>query len=320
MTLTDYYENFIEDMTVGSRVNKKGFNKGKPMVKGYINSHKTTIVNLKNYQDVLNKGKGLVFDDITIEWHRKFVRMLQEEKKALNTIGAQIKNIKTFLKYTYGKNLHNNTIYLNDDFIAFKELTDNIYLTEKELDSIYQLDLSYNNRLDSLRDLFILACYTGLRYSDFSKLKKTDFEEKDGSYILNIRTQKTDKDVSIPLKRIVVDIMNKYHWNLPSAISNQKMNEYLKEIGKLSKINTPVELSKTYNNEKIGIIKPKYEFITCHTARRTLATNMYLNNFEESDIMSITGHTDVKVFRNYIKANSIKKAQKMLATRRDYFE
>jgi integrase len=318
-SLIDFYTDFIDDMKKGKRVNKRGNFKGRSMVDGYIKSHGTTITNLKNYQRLYNKDKALRFDDITMEWYYKFVEMLEDENKALNTIGGQIKNIKTFLRYTNGKKLHNNTIYSNEDFIAFKEETDHIFLTEEEINSIYQLDLHDNIRLDSVRDLFIIACYTGLRYSDFSKIKSTDFQKTSNSYILNKRTQKTDKIVSIPLKRIVVEIMKKYDWNLPPAISNQKMNEYLKEIGQLAKISEPVEIVKTYKNQKTGTQKPKYELISCHTARRTLATNMYLNNFEESDIMSITGHTDIRVFRNYIKANSLQKAHKMIVTRSDYF-
>lgn len=319
MTLIDFYENFVEDMKNGIRVNKKGVNNGRTMVSGYLKSHRTTIANIKNFQIVYNNGKAFSIDDINLDWYREFVKMLRDENKALNTIGAQVKNIKTFLKYSYSKGLHTNTIYLNEDFIAMREDNNHIYLTEDELNKIYEVDLSDKPRLNSVRDLFILACYTGLRYSDFSKLKKTDFV-KDGSYyILNVKTQKTRKDVSIPLKRCVIEIMNKYDWSLPTAISNQKMNDYLKEIGKLADIKSEFEMSKTYKNEKFGVIKPKYEFITCHTARRSLATNMYLNGFAESDIMSITGHKDPKVFRNYIKADSLQKAKKMLKNRSDYF-
>ena len=318
-SLLDYYTDFIEDMQKGKRVNKKGSAQGRTMVQGYIKSHGTTINNIRHYQKLYNKDKALKFDDITMDWYYQFVQMLKENNKAINTIGSQIKNIKTFLKHTYDKKLHQNIVYLNPDFITFKEETDHIYLTEIELDKIYTLNLLDNRRLENVRDLFILACNTGLRYSDFSKLKKSDFTPHKDFYILNVTTQKTSTKISIPLKKIVIEIMQKYNWQLPTAISNQKMNEYLKEIGKLAGIDDDVELSKTYNNQRIGNIKPKFEFITCHTARRSLATNMYLSGFDESEIMSITGHKDVKVFRNYIKADSLKKAEKMLVQKSAYF-
>lgn len=320
-TMLGYYEEFINDMRTGKRKNRKGAYKGKNMADSYIKSHGTTISNLKNYQKIYNHGKEIKFDDITLDWYHSFVQMLQDEGKAFNTIGCQIKNLKSFLRTTYSKDIHRNTIYLNEDFIAMREETDSIYLTEVELQKIYKLNLRSNLRLDSIRDLFVLACYTGLRYSDFSDLKPTDVVKVKSDYILTVKTQKTGKTVSIPLKKCVVEILKKYKWNFPKAISNQKMNVYLKEIGKLAKINTKVELSKTYNNQSKSIIKPKCEFIGCHTARRTFATNMYLSGlFEEADIMSMTGHKDTRVFRAYIKADSLQKAKKMLIQKSNYFK
>jgi integrase len=318
-SLIGYYEEFIDDMKSGKRINRKGAHRGMSMTTGYIKSHGTTVTNLKNYQKLHNARKELKFEDITLEWYHTFVQMLKQQNKAFNTIGSQIKNVKNFLKYSYGKGWHKNTIYTHEDFIVLREETDHIYLTETELVKIYKLNLSGNKRLENVRNLFVLACNTGLRYSDLSNLKPTDVVKDDSGYILNVKTQKTSKLVSIPLKKCVVEILHKYNWNLPKPISNQKMNSYLKEIGEKAGINQDVELSKTYNNKSTGVTKPKYSFISSHTARRTLATNMYLNGFEESDIMSITGHKDVKIFKLYLKAESLHRAQKMLKSRSDYF-
>lgn len=318
-TLIGYYEEYVDDMKSGKRINRK--NNGRKMADSYIKSHGTTITNIKNYEKEKNKEKNLRFEDITLDWYTEFVQMLEDEGKAFNTIGCQIKNFKNFLKYSHDKGFHTNKIFTDDNFIVMREETDNIYLTEDELKRIIKLNLSKDSQLDNVRDLFILACYTGLRYSDFSTLKSTDIIQEKLNYILEKKyTQKTGTKVSIPLKKCVVDIYKKYNWNLPKALSNQKMNVYLKDIGKLAKINNDVELTKTYNNKRIGVTKPKYEFIGCHTARRTLATNMYLADFSDNEIMSITGHKNSRDFRNYIKADSLDKAKKMLKNRSAYFK
>ncbi len=319
-TLLEWYQLFINEMKLGKRKNRKGAHKGKNMADSYIKSHGTTLSNIKIFQHKCRRGKELKFDDINLEWYHEFVQKLHDDGKAFNTVGCQIKNLKSFLKYAYDKGLHTNTIFRNEDFIAMREETDSIYLTEDELDKIYKLDLKDKPRYDQVRDLFILACYTALRYSDFSQLKSSDVVKYKSDYILNVKTKKTGKDVSIPLKKCAVNIMKKYNWNLPKALSNQKMNVYLKEIGKWAEINNDVTLSKTYNNETKQVVKPKYEFIGTHTARRTMATNMYLNEFKDSDIMSITGHKDVRVFRNYIKAESLLKAKTMFLNKSKYFK
>lgn len=319
-TMIEYYEEFVSDIKNQRRINLKGLYRGKPMSKDYGKTHATTITHLKKYQLLHNDNKVLKFEDITLEWYSLFVEMLQKGDKAFNTIGCHIKNIKNFLRFTYGRNLHTNTIYQHPHFMTLKEHTDNIYLDETELESIYSLDLTNNTRLEIVRDLFLIGCYTSLRYSDFRNIKSTDVIHDDSGDMLEIKIKKTGKTVLIPLMINAVEIMKKYDWNLPKAISNQKFNVYIKEIGKMAGIEEECTLSKTYNNKQKQITKPKYQLISSHTARRSFLTNMYLYGFNEYDIMTISGHANVVDFRIYIKADSLQKARKLLTgDNKDYF-
>lgn len=319
-TMIEHYEEFVSDIKNGRRINLKGLYRGKPMSKDYSKTHSTTISQLKKYQSLYNRNKTLKFEDITLDWYHSFIEMLQKQTKAFNTIGLHIKNIKNFLRFTYGKDLHTNTIYLHPHFMTFKEETDNIYLDEDELEKIYRLKLNDNPRLDTVRDLFLIGCYTSLRYSDFSGIKSTDVIIDESGYILKIKTKKTGKVVLIPLMKNAIEIMQKYNWNLPKAISNQKFNVYIKDVGKMAGITKEHTLSKTYNNKGVQITKPRYLFISSHTARRSCLTNMYLYGFNEYDIMTLSGHTNVVSFRLYIKADSLQKARKLLTgEKKEYF-
>ncbi len=126
----------------------------------------------------------------------------------------------------------------------------------------------------------------------------------DGEFI-EIKTQKTGREVVIPIHPMVRSIMAKYENiadnSLPQAISNQKMNEYLKELGEQAKLNEVIQKGRTTGGVPITHNHKKHELITTHTARRSFATNLYNMGVPSLTIMGITGHkTEVNFFK-YIK-------------------
>jgi integrase len=133
--------------------------------------------------------------------------------------------------------------------------------------------------------------------------------------IIHIRTKKTDKPVAIPLNATIKRILNKYKeiskTGLPRMISNQKMNQHLKELCKLAGIDEMIKFQKTKGGKPISQTVPKYEKITTHTARRSFATNLYLENFSTISIMKITGHQTESAFMSYIRVTPLEHAQKL---------
>ena len=174
------------------------------------------------------------------------------------------------------------------------------FRNEKEINRLYALDLANNSRLEKVRDLFIIACDTGLRFSDLIELRNENIINN-GS-VIRIRTQKTGEVVIIPLKGKVKEILKKYEGIPPQAISNQKMNEYLKELGEMAELIEDVVISLTKGGTRQTETFKKFELITTHTARRSFATNAYLQNVPTISIMKITGHTTAKSFLKYIKS------------------
>jgi integrase len=130
--------------------------------------------------------------------------------------------------------------------------------------------------------------------------------------LVKIRTQKTGETVVTPLKGYVKEIIKKYGGIPPQAISNQKMNNYLKELGQLGEIEEPILISATKGGVRQTETFKKWELITTHTARRSFVTNAYLQNVPTISIMKITGHRTEKSFLKYIKISQEDNANKLV--------
>ena len=107
-------------------------------------------------------------------------------------------------------------------------------MTADEIELIYKVDVKEKMYLDRVRDLFIVACYTGLRFSDLMQVRAENIINESSQ--IKIRTEKTNELIVIPLHKYVKEIIKKYDGSLPPVISNQKMNDYLKQIGKKAKL------------------------------------------------------------------------------------
>jgi site-specific recombinase XerD len=273
-----------------------------------IKNYQQTLRELKNFSSA-NK-KELKFENIDLSFYDEFVKYCLSKNFSSNTIGGFIKNIKVFMNEAYDRKLTTNTEFRNRRFKTIEEETENIYLTAGEIEKLYRQDLTSNVRLDKVRDMFIIACYTGLRYSDLVQL--SDKNLIDNQTKIKIKTEKTGETVVIPLHRFCKEILTKYN-GLPNySISNQKMNEYLKELADLADLNEKILISSTKGGVKQSEHFKKSELITVHTARRSFATNAYLMNIPTISIMKITGHRTEKAFLKYIKISQEENANKLL--------
>lgn len=229
--------------------------------------------------------------------YNKFLKYCIEEKKhSANTLHRNVGLLKTFLlwalnkKYTY-----------NNNFIAFKKpakfTTDEIALNYEQVELIYNYNLSENKRLEKVRDLFVFGCTTGMRFGNYSTISRSDV---DGNFIRVIDLKSKAKNLAIPLNSISKSILEKYDYNLPS-ITNQKMNEYIKEVFKKLEFTDEIKKTMKYGDE---LVDQKAEFwtrISSHTARRSFITIMKNKRVPDKVIMSYTGHTSLEVFNAYYR-------------------
>jgi len=301
---TDFFgfvEQFIRDSE--TRINP---DTGQTISYRTIQKYKTVQRVLKEFS---SKYKGQIdFHTIDLSFYKEFNKYLQGMDFSTNNIGKYIETLKTFLNFArdLGYNVHHDSRSLR--FRVPEEESESIYLNEEELDLIYQLDLSKILRLERVRDIFIIGCWTGLRISDYDQINKRNIIEG----MFHITTYKTKEKIVIPLHPIVPMIMEKYNWEMPGILSFQKLNDYLKEIGELAGIKETFEKNITKGGVRKSFPKPKYKYISSHVARRSFATNLYKSGFPSISIMKITGHKTEKAFLKYIKVTP-KEHAKLLA-------
>ena len=162
----------------------------------------------------------LDFKSINYSFYQKFMKYLShdavkpdgEKGLAVNTIGKTLKNLKIFLRDCGRKNIIDPID--TSDFKVYQEDVENIYLTKEEINFIYKLDLSEDKERERIRDLFVLGCYTGLRYSDLSSIKSANIK---GDFIY-LRQGKTMNNVVIPLNEAAKKIIEKYNGGIPEGI------------------------------------------------------------------------------------------------------
>lgn len=220
----------------------------------------------------------------------------------LNTVGRTIKQLKSFIKDRIQKKI---IPYIDlGCFKSIEEDVDGVFLNLVELSKIYRLDLSHQPQLIKYRDMFIVGCLTGFRFSDFSNLVPSHLKGD----MLHVRQEKTNQPVVVPLRPEARQILvEKYQMRMP-RVSIANFNLYIKEVVKLASIDEPVKIVHKRGNQLIQEIRPKYRWVTSHTARRSFCTNEYLAGTPSDLIMAVSGHKTEKTFRRYIKVDHIKKA------------
>jgi site-specific recombinase XerD len=232
-----------------------------------------------------------MMDNTFLDQFKKY--MYNEVKSSTNTIGGKIKHLKSFLNWAFINELTTNVKFKN--FQKPSSETTIVTLNREQLDILFYLDLTGSARLDRARDLFILGCSTGLRFSDYSVISLANIK---GDFLV-ISTEKMDNQVRIPLNDYSRAIICKYPKGLPT-LSNTNLNKYLKEIGIKAKFFEEHEITTYKGGKKEKHNQPLYVLLTSHCARRTFATQSLARGMMMHDVMKITGHRDIRSFMRYV--------------------
>ena len=266
---------------------------------------------LKNFRSELS------FDFFDEEGLTEYVQYLREVREMRNsTIGKQLSFLKWFLRWSFKQGMHSNNAY--DTFKPKLKDTQKkiIFLTWEELNRLREFKIPPTKQaLERVRDVFLFQCFTGLRYSDVFNLRRSDIK---GDHI-EVTTVKTSDSLIIELNDHSKAILEKYKnvefendKALP-VITNQKMNDYLKELAEVAEINEPVRQTDYKGNERIDEVTPKYALLGTHAGRRTFICNALALGIPPQVVMKWTGHSDYKAMKPYIdiaddiKANAMSK-------------
>ena len=270
---------------------------------------------VKNH--LMNFRDGLTFDFFDEKGLNDYVTYLRDVKEMRNsTIGKQLSFLKWFLRWAFKKGLHQNNAY--DSYKPKLKSTQKkiIFLTWEELNKLREFEIpAAKQALDRVRDVFLFQCFTGLRYSDVFNLRRSDIK---GDYI-EVTTVKTSDSLIIELNKHSKAILDKYKDvsfeddKVLPVITNQKMNDYLKELAELAGIDEPVRQTYYRGNERIDEVTPKYALLGTHAGRRTFICNALALGIPPQVVMKWTGHSDYKAMKPYIdiaddiKANAMSK-------------
>jgi integrase len=260
---------------------------------------------LKNFEAA--KKYPLTFSKIDDNFHQKFTTYCMDDLKHINnTYSRNLGLFKTFMYYAKDKKYT-----YNDKFMNFKKatrvITNQIALTLEDLNKL--LDHNFESKkLERVRDVFVFACVTGMRFGELSLITKSNVN--DHFIILKEEKDENKEAREIPLTSISRYILTKYDYQLP-LIKNQKQNEYIKEVFQELKYTHKVQKVTTKGKENIIEEMEFYNRISSHTARRTFITLMKRQGKSDKLIASITGHSDMKTLNQYYQVSDPEKKEAM---------
>jgi integrase len=262
------------------------------------------------------KHKVLSFEDIDLDFIDTFCSyMYSTHSSSKNYVAKMIEIARQVMGDALDRKQHDNHTFKSPRFRVAKTETFAIALTMDEVKQIADCDLSnFSSVYNRSRDYFILACWTGLRHSDWQVFPTLGTSSR----TVTVATQKTSAIVTIPLNKQCLEILKKYDFKMPSPPVQQVVNRCLKEIVNIAGI-TGTELKPVNRaGKKIILRMNRYDLVSTHTARRTFATNAYLSGLDTLLIRAVTGHRDERTLLKYIKLDSAKKT--LLMSQHEFFK
>lgn len=274
------------------------------------------------------------FDDFDEKGFNSFIRHLIDKNQMKNTtVANQIGFVKWFLRWATLKGYNVNTAYQSFSPKLKTAQKQVVFLEWDELMKLFNYTIPGNGEKITLhdahgkeytkivhdaaaiaktRDIFCFCCFTSLRYSDASNLKRANITGDS----LTITTIKTADTITIELNKYARAILDRYAgvdfggFALPH-ITNQRMNIYLKDLCELCEINQLITHTYYRGSERIDETMPKYELIGTHTGRRTFICNALMLGIPAEIVMKWTGHADYNSMKPYIDIANKAKAQAM---------
>ena len=267
------------------------------------------------------------WDDINEILVDRYISFWESKEYMKYTLDKHISLFKTLIGIAERQGLHTNHIacsLLKSPQIKEEDKAKEIYLTTAELSALY--DMKLTGFEEQVRDVFLIGCFTALRYSDYSRIEKANMGiTHNGTKVIRLRQEKTSGTVVIPiLDNRLETLLKKYDYNVPK-IWDQNLNRTIKDICKRLSEEVPSLQKKErtvltlrerraeeeakkkgevlYEYDEQGYpLKARWELVASHTARRSCITNMYLSHkFTVPQMMSVSGHKTETMFYKYVK-------------------
>ena len=313
----NFLNRFCEEIKSGARLN--GHNRYAPgTVKAWFSFRKL--------YDMFDKKHRFTWYQVDRAFVTKFLAFMEKNDYMVSAQNKYLVDLRAIVNYAYLDGIHNNDRAMQ--YFSKKKIEDGdkaieIYLTEAELQALYEMPLS--GKQDEVRDILLVGCYTCQRVSDYNDIDKNCFTTTaKGTPVIRLVQKKTRNEVKIPIMNPNLRaICEKYAYNLPSVV-DVILNRYIKDIlrklsetiptlGKMVTTKLTMKQKKLVEdgklvverNDKGEVVMPRYACVTTHTARRSGITNMYLTHkYTIVQMMHVSGHKTQKTFMDYIKLSS----------------
>ena len=268
----------------------------KPVTPQTLVGYRQTLRKLRDFASAT--GRSTRLSGINSEFYGAFVTYLNAEGLALNSVGKQVKTLKTFLAEADAAGHVVCQDFRKGLFKGLRENSDRIALDLPELLSIAGADLSgHSEGHRRARDLFTLAAFTGLRFSDVVALGPENIA--DGAVV--VVNQKTGKRTSAPLLGPASGVLDRNGGRPPGKLSNQKANAYLKEVAKVAGVGGHHLSGRTIGGKREAFRAARWELVTTHTARRSFVTLTKRLDVDAESVSRATGHSSARMLGLYDK-------------------
>ncbi len=299
-------------------------------------------ITIKHYYTVLNKltaferriYRRLTFADINIDFYNAFRVWIYDQGYSDNYFGSLIKVIKqVYREAREVDHLHSLTGTSHKGFVTVTKESDPIFLTVDELLRLHRLKLTDSEireewpelrdkkavkrrkaTCELVRNRFLIGAFSGLRVSDFSRLGEMDIVDD----LIMLRTRKTDTPIAVPVHPVIREILDG-GFDLSAAISDQKMNAYIKHLAKMAGIEDKVAIREHRGGVMQVKYTEKYKLVSTHTARRSFATNLLkAKDVPLAAISKALGHNKVTTTMRYLRVGVEENAEILAGSR--YFQ
>lgn len=266
---------------------------------------KLNVVKHKMERLQAKRGKTIMIADIGGDFKNEFAEYYNAEKYSQNTAQRELGTLKTFCKHARSKGMEIH--HQLDDLKLKKKSVKKIHLSFDELKQIEDASMNHEYQ-ENARDWLIISCYTGQRISDFMRFNSDMIRTEKGKSLLEFRQKKTQKLMTIPLHQKVLEILDRSNGEFPRAISDQRYNDYIKEVCQLSELDEMIDGKRLKNiskDDKVSKIRSvsgtfkKWELVTSHIGRRSFATNFY-GQIPTNYLIYVTGHSSESLFLQYV--------------------
>lgn len=330
-TFKAWFDQYIHDLASGARLRHRSTTK---VAESTVKNYESIRANIRRYE----REKHLVIDweDINIDFFMKFKAFLADEGLKPNTIATYLQKFRTLLRNAKLLHLTVNDDFNVDSWYSEGEDVDNIYLTTERIMELYNAKLDnwawlskkiaklpesaqktqykwyykiekHRRWLCQARDIYVVGCLTGQRYSDYIRINEQMYVEINDKRFIHLWQDKTGKEVYIPLVSQVEEILKRNDGKLP-LIQRAKLCYTMRVVGLFLGWTEDVQISESKGSMSYNKTAPFYKLLKSHTCRRSFATNAYRANVPLSAIMAVTGHSSEDMLRRYLKLNNKERA------------